>query len=743
MNQLLDILYDSYGWLDRRDLDVYWQHGVEQLCEKLSAGVSLSLLDHFTGAPEEPWRAGVLSAEVEARVTEWEANLAYGNGERCTGVSADEQSNSLTAEDVAARFIYVQMVDDQQLVHICLVVDGIARGGLTLAVPVAQELTRDDQLSLYRFLQLFGGSALRAYYLQLTRERLERINLLYQSTQAVSNSLNLTTVLHEATELAVHVLSAEAATLFRVDEERGSLGFLITKGAAAEVLEEQRLPLDQGVVGWVAKRHKSLIVDDVRNSELFDPSTDTQTGFQTRNILCVPLRNQDRTVGVIEVLNKKGGDFTADDTEWLEMMGQHIAIALDNAQLYTREREKVRELAMLNEVSQAINSELDVNGVLDLITESVLEILPVEHSEFWLVGPQHRDLYIGSSAGMATGSRGVRTLPIGVGLAGWCAQHNRSLMVNHVDSDPRHVAGSVRAELEQSSCALVPITHRGKVFGVLAVYSLRGVPFISEEQALLETFANQVAVALRNAELYQDLRAEQERIIRAQEEVRHQLARELHDNTAQMLSLIIMNLDLMRQLIQSDRVEQVVADLSMTEELARRANREVRTLLFELRPIILESRGLIPALNSYSRQLADSMESQIHLEAGTLPFELTLQAASALFSIMQEAVNNIRKHAQAKNVWLRVHANSNTLTFEVEDDGVGFNYRATIEDYDYNGSFGLLNMRERAELLGGGVEILSPRPNEQGGTLLRGSVDRQAIDVALQHEETNLFSILN
>jgi signal transduction histidine kinase len=239
---------------------------------------------------------------------------------------------------------------------------------------------------------------------------------------------------------------------------------------------------------------------------------------------------------------------------------------------------------------------------------------------------------------------------------------------------------------------------------------------------LLRAFANQAANALHNAELYESLRLEQERIIRAQEEVRHHLARDLHDNTAQMLSLIIMNIDLLRQQVQNGRTARLLPDLESLEKIARQTNREVRTLLFELRPIILETRGLVPALISYHRQLEQSMECTLHLDVEELPVQIELTAASAIFSVMQEAVNNIRKHAQAQNIWMRVRCVDNTLHFVVEDDGRGFDIDRVLTSYDERGSMGLLDMHERVSMLNGRLTVTSPRIGHGTGTMVSGQL---------------------
>jgi signal transduction histidine kinase len=375
-----------------------------------------------------------------------------------------------------------------------------------------------------------------------------------------------------------------------------------------------------------------------------------------------------------------------------------------------------------------------VNAILDAVTQSALEISSADRSELFLVDYRKRALKLFSTAAPkgrdplgakgrpGNGVRDGSYYPLNYGLPGWSITHNQPLAVRRAELDSRHVHRPEHPELDQSSVVTLPLCYRGRVVGAIAVYSLDGRAFDLEKQEVLQTFANQVAVALQNAELYQNLRSEQERIIKAQEEVRHHLARELHDNTAQMLSLITMNLDLSRRLLAEGQFVQVQTEIDEMQKLARQANREVRTLLFELRPIILESRGLIPALHAYHRQLEASMSSKIHLDAPALSFTMTLQAASAIFSVIQEAVNNIRKHAKAQNIWIRVTASKEQLTFIVEDDGLGFDVAEVMDQYDLSGSFGLRNMQERVRHLSGKLIFQSPRLDAERGALVTGVI---------------------
>jgi len=688
--------------LEEQRFAEYWQRGLERIRYTAQAQAArLYLLEPIRSLGGNRAQVGDIPPHVASHI--------------------EQREEALSNLQTTTRMQTIQ-TGDWYVVHIPIVVDRLVRGALSLVMAVA--LTEAEHDPLRDAVQLYSGNALRAGYLIDAQARFERINLLYMITQDLTSSLDLITVLNQTTDMAASVLNAQASTLYRIDAENQELIFMITKGEAAHILEEKRLPIDHGVAGWVATHGESLIVNDAPSSPLFNSSMDAQTGFTTRNMLCVPLRTQERTVGVLQVMNKEDGTgFTDEDNAWLSVIGRQVAVALENAHLFAREQEKVSELATLNEVSQTINSELDVSVILDKITHCVLDILAADRSELLLLAAGGNQLELRSSAGYGAEYDGaVRRIPLETDLYRWYDAFITDTARGDEASALPVALWDDWPELRESAIIAAPLRHRERIVGIIVVYSLSQRTFDAEKRNLLQTFANQAAIAIQNAELYQNLRAEQERIIKAQEEVRHQLARNLHDNTAQMLSLIIMNLDLTRQSLLQQRYDKSLDEIDRLEDLARQANREVRTLLFELRPIILESRGLIPALAAYHRQLSTSMDCALHLDAQPLDFQIQLHGASTIFSIIQEAVNNIRKYANAANVWIRVYTDADYLRFEVEDDGVGFDLDETMREYETLGSFGLLNMRERAYVLDGVLNILSPRPGGAAGTLVSGRV---------------------
>ncbi|RLC65929.1 MAG: histidine kinase, partial [Chloroflexi bacterium] len=217
--------------------------------------------------------------------------------------------------------------------------------------------------------------------------------------------------------------------------------------------------------------------------------------------------------------------------------------------------------------------------------------------------------------------------------------------------------------------------------------------------------------ALQNAQLYQNLIEEKERIVGVEEDARKKLARDLHDGPTQSIAAIAMRLNYVRMLLdrEGDR-EQAAEEISKIEDLARRTTKEIRHMLFTLRPLILETQGLRAALEQYIAKLAETDPVPIHLEVkGISDIDQVLErnAQGVIFYIIEEAVGNARKHAQANNIWVRLSLQGDTFVAEVEDDGAGFDVDAVQVRYDERGSLGMINMHERAELVNGKLTVAS------------------------------------
>ena len=158
---------------------------------------------------------------------------------------------------------------------------------------------------------------------------------IFELASSISSSLDTQTVLDNALRCAEEIMEAEASSIFLIDEKQGDLYFHLARGESAEKVMQLRIKMGEGVAGWVARTGESLIVPDAPRDPRFNPEIDAYSGFQTRSILCVPLKIKGRLVGVVEVLNKRTADgFNPHDLEMLTLLANHIAIALENAKNY-------------------------------------------------------------------------------------------------------------------------------------------------------------------------------------------------------------------------------------------------------------------------------------------------------------------------------------------------------------------------------------------------------------------------
>ncbi len=282
---------------------------------------------------------------------------------------------------------------------------------------------------------------------------------------------------------------------------------------------------------------------------------------------------------------------------------------------------------------------------------------------------------------------------------------------------------------------LLPLRKGLEVYGVLLYAHPKADYFNAERCEILQIIANQAMVAIQNALLYQQLEDEKERIVEIQEEARKKLARDLHDGPTQSVSALAMRVNFARRLLERDP-RATAEELYKIEELARRTTKEIRHMLFTLRPLVLESQGLIAALQAMAEKMQETYNQKVIVQAEPLTIQdLEMNKQSVIFAIAEEAVNNARKHAKADHIWVRLNfAAQDILLLEIVDDGVGFDPSALANNYEQRGSLGMVNMRERTELVNGvfridskpdrgtTVQVLIPLNEEAADRLRKGII---------------------
>lgn len=259
------------------------------------------------------------------------------------------------------------------------------------------------------------------------------------------------------------------------------------------------------------------------------------------------------------------------------------------------------------------------------------------------------------------------------------------------------------------SCSVaycLPLRTGLDTYGVLLFAHSDPDFFTPSKCELLDIIAHQSVIAIQNARLYSDIQQEKERMIEIQEQEHRKLARDLHDGPTQSMAAIAMRINFARRLLERDP-SATADELLKIEELARRTTKEIRHMLFTLRPLELESQGLIGALKAMAEKTHETYNQNVIVEAEEHVISgLEMSRQTIIFYIAEEAINNACKYAQANHVWIRMRDyDRDLILLEIQDDGVGFDKDHVESSYDQRGSLGLKNMSERTEMVNGVISL--------------------------------------
>ncbi len=420
----------------------------------------------------------------------------------------------------------------------------------------------------------------------------------------------------------------------------------------------------------------------------------------------------------------KNGDLKNTLGEWDKE--QLVEYAVSMTQALRNEKETVKSLttrytsaqnwalglALVEEIGKNLASTLNLTEVLTRLLTRTYELLRVEDGSIMLVEEPSGDLVAQIVLGSL--SQEPFRVPKGQGIAGEVAYTGVPVIVNDVQSDTRHFKQiDENTGFVTKSLMCVPILTHEKILGVLEIINKKEGEFSHQDQILLSSIANYAGIAIENAHLHQNVVEERNHVLHAQEDVSHKLQRDLHDGPTQLIAALQMSIDFCQKAMQHNKIGIATDELASMMELAKRASHQMRTLLFELRPLILETKGLMAAIEMYlERRQEEEDQSKLHLicksdqNDGKIS-RLESEIEAALFAIIQESVNNAAKHAVADNISVILNQQNNQLTVTIADDGAGFDVQQVTQDYEDRGSYGMVNLRERVALAHGNYTINS------------------------------------
>ena len=530
------------------------------------------------------------------------------------------------------------------------------------------------------------------------REGTDRLRVLVETGIAINSELSLDGVLERIVEAAARVTDAQYAALGVIDRAGTGLERFVTYGMTDEV--EKQIgdpPHGRGILGVLIRDAQSLRLHDLSEharSVGFPPGHPPMHTF-----LGVPILLRGVAYGNLYLTEKNGGeDFSDEDEELVSLLAAQAAVAVENARLYESATSWSQQLESLNEIGGALVGELELGPLLDLVASRLRELIGARVVAIAL--PAGAALRIAAADGEgAADLAGVSSLERD-SKTGHVLERGRSERIDSLLEDPE-VNQDVARRLGASTGLYVPLLARERPIGVLVAHDKMGPDprFTSADLRLAEQFANRAAIAVDLSRRV--ARDALRRVVSGQELERRRLARELHDETGQALTSILLGL---RAVEEAGSHEEMGAAAANLRELVVATLQDVRRLAVQLRPKALDDFGLVAAVERLVQTFSEASAIRVDLEAQLGEERLPAEVETTLYRIVQEALTNIVKHADASRVSILLVRRGGAATVVIEDDGQGFD-PADLRD----GGLGIIGMRERVELHEGRLTVESTR----------------------------------
>ena len=517
-----------------------------------------------------------------------------------------------------------------------------------------------------------------------------RLRALLDAGIALSSELSLDALLQRLVATAAELTGARYAALGVLDPSGQGLERFLTTG----IDEETRAaigdpPHGRGILGVLIREARPLLLDDLAA----DPRS---VGFPRhhppmKSFLGVPILQRGIAFGNLYLTEKEGEEpFTEEDVELTQLLAAQAAVAIENARLYESATRWLRQFESLNEIGNALASEVELTPLLDLVARRLRELIDARIVLIALLGPSNE-----LTVAAADGEHGLVGLSLDVdhSKSSRILERSRSERVDSMLEDPE-VDQQIARRLGARTGLYVPLVVGRDAIGVVVAHDRLGPDprFTDDDLRLTETLAKRAATGVDLSQRVS--RDAMRRVVEAQELERKRLARELHDETGQALASLLLGLKPLETATSGETRESVLA----LRELVVTTLQDVRRLAVELRPSALDDLGLVPAIDRLARSFGES-GLQVDVLANIGGERLPEAVETTLYRIVQEAVTNVAKHAEASRLSVTLTRKGSSVVVIVEDDGKGFDAAGPSD------GLGLLGMRERLALVGGTLRI--------------------------------------
>jgi len=573
---------------------------------------------------------------------------------------------------------------------------------------------------------LFNGARARGAGIRrgeaITSEELDeqRLSRLIEVGRSLVSERDLETLLAQVLDVARELTGARYAALGVLDDSRQSLARFVTRGIDPQTHRAiGDLPHGRGILGMLIQEPRPLRLRDLRTHP-------RSYGFPVNHppmhsFLGVPVLIRGNAWGNLYLTDKEGGDFDAADEQTAVILADWAAVAIENASLYQRLQVRRDELEQVVQgleattaIARAIGAETQLDRVLELIVKRGRAL--VDARAMVILLREGDEMEVAACAGEAEPGVVGRRIPIEGSTSGEILRGARPERIRDVASRLR-ISSDRLGVSDAHTALLVPLEFRSRALGVLVAFDRIGAEqeFGAEQEALLQSFAASAATAVATAQT-----VEHERMrgtMAAAEQERRRWARELHDETLQGLAGFQVLLSSALRRSDAESLERAVR--TAVEQIGTEIEK-LRMLITELRPAALDELGLQPAIESLASRVAavEGLEVETEVALGADDERLEPELETAVYRLVQEALTNVIKHADARSVAIEIVAHDGHVDIAVRDDGAGFDPSLPRE------GFGITGMRERVGLANGTLAIESA---SGGGTTVTARLQRQPV----------------
>jgi signal transduction histidine kinase len=522
-------------------------------------------------------------------------------------------------------------------------------------------------------------------------------------------------ILHLLEAPAHQVLRLAGLFLFEFDQDSEQSPLFVLRAATWATTRQARIPLDEEALAFLNRPLEVPLAARAQPWGKLEPLLSAIARPEYRSMLLAPVRYEDRLVGCFAGGSPWRQNFTAGELSLFSLLASFAATVVENMRLRGETAFRLSEAMSLQTITSALVEERSLDAILAVIIAEAIRLTNANDALVLLLEEKDQSFQVCARKGPDVAGIKSGRLSVKDSLNGLVVRTGQPLVSHDAMTDPR--ANQARARrLHVRTVAIAPLKIRDRTIGTVAVHNKRDGYFSRADVEVLCSFANQAATAIDNARLFNELLRARDEIqekaqelqeflvqtINVQEDERRRIAADIHDRVVPLIVGTLYEVEACARCDQHS--ERTCQQLEIIQQLLNEAVEETRTAIYNLWPATLEHIGLIPALYELLGHQQKATSILHSLRTHGVPRELPAPVQVVVYRIVQEALNNIRQHAQATRVDMLIRFSPQRVRVVIQDNGQGFDVRSVLLSPPRR-HFGLISMRERALSIGGKLSV--------------------------------------